>query len=96
MKVIPPSTVYSPAETKRRLKERMLHPESHKLPSDKKRPRRPRKTVVTSVSIPPELVIRVKRDIGNGSFSAGVVKAAIYYLTEVVDKYKEQEKRYRE
>lgn len=56
----------------------------------------PKRTVVTSVSVPPELKVRIKRDIGNGSFSAGVVKAAVYYLAEVVDRLKAEERKYRE
>lgn len=49
---------------------------------------RPRFTQVASVSIPKHLKIRCELEIGNGSFSAGVVKAVTAYLSRL-DKERE-------
>jgi hypothetical protein len=80
-RVIPPSKVFSVTEAKKRLKERKLGASTSPPQRPKIRP--PRKTVVTSVCILPELVIRVKRDLGHGNFSAGVVKACMRALAEL-------------
>lgn len=45
-----------------------------------------RATIVSSVSLPPELKIRAARDLGGGSFSKGVVYALRKALRELDDK----------
>lgn len=45
--------------------------------------KRPRITQVASVSIPKHLKIRCELEIGEGSFSRGVVKAITRYLKEM-------------
>lgn len=47
-----------------------------------KKKRKKNRTIVSSVSIPPELKIRVARDLGEGSFSRGVVRACSKALLE--------------
>lgn len=58
---------YTPAEYKERKKA---------TPAEKRERKRPkdivRRTVIASVSIPPELKLRAARDLGNGSFSKAV------------------------
>lgn len=54
---------------------------------------RPRLTVVKSVSIRPEMAIQVARDLGEGNFSRGVVKACTRALMEL-DKERVAGKRY--
>jgi hypothetical protein len=83
-----------PDEAKARLRRRRAG-EKPAGPDKIDRKLYPKRTVVSSVSVPPELLTRIKRDIGEGSFSRGVVKAATFYLMEVVDKLEAAEKRYR-
>lgn len=58
------------------LKER--HTKERKAYSLKRNKRR--NTIVSSVSIPPELKIRIARDLGQGSFSKGVIFACAKVL----------------
>lgn len=80
----------SPEEVKARLRRRIDKEDEQRRSRAPRKTGRPRLTVVKSVSILPELVIRVTRDIGEGSFSRGVVKAVTRYLLEL-----DQEKAFR-
>lgn len=81
----------SPAELRAR-REARERATSTRAPTIK----RPRKTVVRSVSVPKILGMRAEIEIGEGSFSRGVVKALQYYLDKVIDKEKARERKYRE
>lgn len=66
---------YTPAEYKEKRKQSKEERRASRQVSK-------RRTIVSSVSILPELKIRIERDIGNGSFSRGVIRAATKWLSE--------------
>lgn len=78
----------TPEQVKARLRARRENEEREKKSRAPRRTGRPRVTTVKSVSIMPEMAIRVTRDLGEGSFSRGVVKACTRALMEL-DKERE-------